>query len=100
MEVEQPQPPAEEAEEVLPELAELRQPAAEVRKQLYAMLLWQPDYLPLFKAEQQQDWMRRKCDQFFCEPNARAGRGTYNCVPLVRRRRLRGSEASPALRWR
>jgi hypothetical protein len=26
-------------------------------------------------------WMRRRCDRFFCQPNPREGRGTYDCQP-------------------
>lgn len=27
-------------------------------------------------------WKRRRCDSFFCQPNALEARGTYHCVPL------------------
>ena len=33
---------------------------------------------------QRQEWMDRGCDEFFCEPNDRAGRGVYKCVPKAR----------------
>merc|ERR1712178_487023 len=29
-----------------------------------------------------EDWKRKRCDQFFCEPNAMEARGTYTCVPI------------------
>ena len=35
------------------------------------------------KAEQ-AEWMARRCDRFFCEPNAMESRGTYTCVPRQR----------------
>lgn len=30
-----------------------------------------------------QEWVDRKCDQFFCKHNNRAGKGTYRCEPLA-----------------
>ena len=30
---------------------------------------------------QRQEWMNRKCDQYFCQPHEKAGRGVYKCVP-------------------
>ncbi|KAJ1450317.1 hypothetical protein M885DRAFT_532695 [Pelagophyceae sp. CCMP2097] len=42
----------------------------------------------------QREWLARACDRYFCEPDGRAGRGSYKCKPLtaertgaVRRRR-------------
>ena len=31
---------------------------------------------------EQAAWMARRCDRFFCRPNAMESRGTYTCVPL------------------
>ena len=33
-------------------------------------------------AELQGEFMRRKCDQYFCEPNILMGKGVYKCIPL------------------
>jgi hypothetical protein len=34
--------------------------------------------------ELQQQWMDLRCDQFFCEPDPKEGRGVYKCIPLRR----------------
>ena len=31
--------------------------------------------------EQQSQWMRLRCDLFFCKPNKMEGRGRYHCEP-------------------
>ena len=28
------------------------------------------------------EWMRRRCDRFFCQPHAMESQGVYTCVPL------------------
>ena len=33
---------------------------------------------------QQNKWMAINCDQYFCKPNALAGKGVYRCIPLTR----------------
>jgi hypothetical protein len=34
--------------------------------------------------DEQQAWMHRACDRFFCQPNPMRGRGRYRCVPMTR----------------
>ena len=29
------------------------------------------------------EWMRRRCDRFFCQPHAMESQGVYKCVPVV-----------------
>jgi len=46
----------------------------------------------------QADWIRRKCDRFFCAAHVKAGRGTYKCNPLIaieEHRRENDEEVSP-----
>ena len=30
----------------------------------------------------EEEWMRRRCDRFFCQPHAMESRGVYRCVPV------------------
>lgn len=32
--------------------------------------------------DQQAQWMSMRCDRFFCLPNSREGKGSYDCIPL------------------
>jgi hypothetical protein len=31
---------------------------------------------------QQELWMNNNCDRFFCQPNSKAGKGVYKCIPI------------------
>jgi hypothetical protein len=33
-------------------------------------------------AELQQEWMKIRCDPFFCKPDPKEGKGIYKCTPL------------------
>lgn len=30
----------------------------------------------------QNEWMQLRCDEFFCKPDSRSGRGVYRCIPM------------------
>lgn len=36
----------------------------------------------LLSKSQQADWMKNRCDKYFCEPHKLEGRGVYKCQPL------------------
>ena len=38
--------------------------------------------LSLSSSNEQDEWLQRKCDKYFCKPHRLSGRGLYRCAPL------------------